>query len=159
MKIEIDVSNWDEEQFEGHLVGKILERVQRSVIERVEKKIGEAINGAVMEQIVAVTAAKIEPLVAEIVERGWPMTDTYGAAIGTKSLAMMVREIATAPRRDSYSNKEPLIAEHIKTMVADLVQKELRPAAEEWRKAMRAQLDASLTEAVAKAMRQAMGIS
>ena len=159
MKIEIDVGNWDEEQFAKYVTERILERVETRVREAVDGRIDGAINAEVMRQIVSVTAEKIEPLVSEIVERGWPVTNNYGEAIGgTKTLAAMVRDVAALPRRDGYNSKPALIEEQIKAMATELVTKELRPAAEEWRKAMRTQLDASLTEAVAKAMRQAMGI-
>lgn len=78
-------------------------RLREKADAEITKAIDRAVDRALKESIPRLADEHLRPRIAEMVEKGWPITNDYGEQKGTKGFQQILREALF--QKDSYSGQ------------------------------------------------------
>lgn len=127
----------------------VLEGVSKRLVEKVESAISDAIAARYNELIDAKIVEAISPLVADVMEKGFTITDDYGRARSTKTVRDLILEAVTPNSPDRYGRTKlpTLVTEHLRTRF----DKEVEAGCERLRATINETITGKITETLAKA--------
>lgn len=143
-------------RFYSDLVNQSNYRDGDGMTHAVREEIRRLVGSEIGEEIKRLAAAEVIDVVADLVARGWPKTDSYGRAAGTVTIRDLVVEHFT--KADNYGNREPLISKLARETVEAAIKTELAPLIEQAKVKARAVLEESFAGALKRALLEGAGL-
>ena len=155
VNIEWQEGDWEtlEEKIISTTVWKLSSRIESAVEERFQAKLDEAIEA----QCAKIVEDKFSPIVDEVLSKGFVKTNNYGEATGSISIEEYIRECVTP--KDRGSSRGEWVKRTFEKGIKEVWNKELEAERKTAIAKIRKAVDQRIAEVLAKATREAAGLS
>lgn len=128
---------------------------RESLRDTVQDQLRKLVSEAAHEHIEAITAAAVERAVGDLLENGWPKTDSYGKETGRMTVKELVLKGLT--EHNSY-DRETKAFTLAKRFFEEAIKKDIDPLIKETQQKLRALLNTKVDEALRTALLSALGL-
>jgi hypothetical protein len=138
-----------------HLLNTLASRFQKDIEARLNDKVDRAISSAAENLVASLLTQKVQRVVNEVIDQGFPQFDEYGRKKDSKPLAEMVRDLlARKERYDNASVVEKLVNDGMRHTIEQEVRKEAARAKEK----LASEVDKLVQARIGELLRDALGL-